>query len=141
MENKCPKCGSTNTYVDKKGFSGKQAVAGAIMAGSLGAAAGTINSNKIKITCLKCGYSYYAGEYEKELSKFNRPKQEFTAGGLALFMFFFSLFTCIIWAVFDSRYFGILSIITGVLFVISLMVNVANKQRQSSKKGPRQKRI
>ncbi len=53
-EIKCPKCGSTQIYVDKKGFSGKKACCGALLAGPFGLLCGTHKSNKVVITCLKC---------------------------------------------------------------------------------------
>lgn len=58
----CPKCGSNQLTADKKGFSGKKAVAGAILTGGIGILAGTIGSNKIKITCLSCGLEFKPGE-------------------------------------------------------------------------------
>jgi len=61
-EIKCPKCGSTQLTTDKKGFSGKQAVGGAILTGGIGVLAGTIGSNKIIITCLACGNQFKPGE-------------------------------------------------------------------------------
>lgn len=45
---KCPKCGSTQIHTDKKGFSTGKAVAGAIVAGPFGLAAGAIGKNKIR---------------------------------------------------------------------------------------------
>jgi predicted nucleic-acid-binding Zn-ribbon protein len=58
---KCPKCNSEQITANKKGFSGGKAVAGAIVAGPLGLAAGTLGSNKVKITCLNCGNEFYPG--------------------------------------------------------------------------------
>lgn len=58
----CPRCGSTQIIANKKGFSGKKAVAGAVLTGGVGLLAGTIGSNKIKITCLACGKEFYPGE-------------------------------------------------------------------------------
>jgi len=58
---KCPKCGSTQISADKKGFSGVKAVAGAAVTGGIGLLAGTIGSNKVKITCLKCGHVFNPG--------------------------------------------------------------------------------
>lgn len=55
---RCPKCYSTNLHVDKKGFSGGKAFVGAITVGNLGLLAGTIGSNDILITCLKCGHKF-----------------------------------------------------------------------------------
>jgi len=63
----CPKCKSTQITVDRKGFSGKKAVAGAILTGGIGLLAGTIGSNKIIITCLSCGHRFRPGE--KQLPK------------------------------------------------------------------------
>lgn len=59
---KCPKCGSMQIHADKNGFSAGKAVAGAIIAGGIGIAAGAIGSEKIIITCLKCGHQFEPGE-------------------------------------------------------------------------------
>lgn len=61
----CPKCSSTSLSANKKGFSGKKAVAGAVLTGGLGLLAGTIGSNKIKITCLNCGYQFAPGDQQQ----------------------------------------------------------------------------
>ncbi|MCL6101019.1 MAG: zinc ribbon domain-containing protein [Bacteroidetes bacterium] len=58
----CPKCRSTQISSNKKGFSGTNAVAGALLTGGVGVLAGTIGSNKVKITCLKCGYVFNPGD-------------------------------------------------------------------------------
>ena len=60
-EIKCPKCGSTQLTANKKGFSGAKAVGGAFLTGGIGLLAGTIGSNKIKITCLACGHQFRPG--------------------------------------------------------------------------------
>jgi len=60
-EIKCPNCQSTQLTANKKGFSGTQAVGGAILTGGIGLLAGTIGSNKIKITCLACGHQFSPG--------------------------------------------------------------------------------
>lgn len=62
----CPKCGSHDVFAGKKGFSGKKAVAGAVLTGGIGILAGTIGSNKVKVTCLNCGATFYPGEAEKK---------------------------------------------------------------------------
>ena len=62
---RCPKCGSTQISVGKKGFSGKKAVAGAVLFGTIGAAAGTIGQNKVQLTCLNCGEQFKPGEQLK----------------------------------------------------------------------------
>lgn len=58
----CPKCSSSQLFANKKGFSGKKAVAGAILTGGVGLLAGTIGSNKVKITCLSCGNVFNPGQ-------------------------------------------------------------------------------
>lgn len=57
----CPKCFSTSLSADKKGFGVGKAVAGAAVAGPIGLAAGNIGSHKVRVTCLKCGYQFWAG--------------------------------------------------------------------------------
>jgi len=42
----CPKCQSESISANQKGFSGKKAVAGAVLTGSIGLLAGTIGSKK-----------------------------------------------------------------------------------------------
>ena len=61
-EIRCPKCNSNQLTSDKKGFSGKNAVAGAVLTGGIGLLAGTLGSNKVKITCLACGKEFKPGE-------------------------------------------------------------------------------
>ena len=61
-EIRCPRCGSTQITADKKGFSGGKAVAGAVLAGPIGVLAGTMGSNKVKITCLSCGNTFAPGQ-------------------------------------------------------------------------------
>ena len=64
MENqvKCPKCASTQISANKKGFSGGQAVTGALLFGGVGLLAGTAGSGKVKITCLSCGHVFNPGD-------------------------------------------------------------------------------
>lgn len=64
MENKikCPKCSSTQLTSDKKGFSGKKALAGAVLTGGIGLLAGTIGSGNLIISCLKCGNQFKPGD-------------------------------------------------------------------------------
>jgi len=66
---KCPRCGSTQLTANKKGFSGAQALGGAILTGGIGLLAGTIGSNKIKITCLACGHQFNPGEDQEGLKR------------------------------------------------------------------------
>ena len=72
-EIKCPKCGSTQLTANKKGFSGTKAVGGAILTGGVGLLAGTIGSNKVKITCLSCGKEFTPGE---DMESVKRKKQQ-----------------------------------------------------------------
>lgn len=59
----CPFCGSTQITANKKGFGVGKAAAGAILTGNIiGASAGMIGSNKIIITCLKCGKQFSPGK-------------------------------------------------------------------------------
>lgn len=58
----CPRCGSSQITANKKGFSGKKAVAGAILTGGIGILAGTLGSNKVILTCLACGHRFKPGE-------------------------------------------------------------------------------
>jgi len=51
----CPKCGFTSLSGNKQGF-------GVGKAYFFGLLAGTINSKKVIITCLKCGYQWKAGK-------------------------------------------------------------------------------
>ena len=61
-EVKCPKCGSNQIVANKKGFSGKKAVVGGLLTGGIGLLAGTIGSNKVKITCMACGNVFNPGD-------------------------------------------------------------------------------
>jgi hypothetical protein len=59
----CPKCLSTQLSVGQKGFGLGKAAAGAFLTGNLlGAAFGAVGSNKVRITCLKCGHQFYPGK-------------------------------------------------------------------------------
>ena len=58
----CPKCMSRELHAEKSGFSGGKATVGLALVGTVGLLAGTIGSRDIKITCLKCGNQFNAGE-------------------------------------------------------------------------------
>ena len=58
----CPKCGSTSLSANKKGFSAGKAAAGMFAVGLGGAVFGAAGANKIKVTCLSCGYQYKPGK-------------------------------------------------------------------------------
>lgn len=73
---KCPKCSSEEITSDKKGFSGKQAVGGAILTGGIGILAGTIGSNKIIITCLACGNQFKPGDKPATIQRKNTQSEK-----------------------------------------------------------------
>ena len=56
----CPKCYSTQVTANKKGFSLGKAAVGSLVAG--GVLLGAVGSNKIEVTCLKCGNKWKAGK-------------------------------------------------------------------------------
>lgn len=55
---RCPKCHSNQVVANKKGFGLGKSVAGGILLGPVGLLGGFLGSSKIKITCLKCGYTW-----------------------------------------------------------------------------------
>jgi len=57
-EIKCPKCGSTQITAGNKGFGLGKSAAGLVLLGPVGLLGGLVGSKKIKITCLKCWYSW-----------------------------------------------------------------------------------
>ncbi|MBW6534706.1 MAG: zinc ribbon domain-containing protein [Mariniphaga sp.] len=56
----CPKCLSKRLHIEKAGFSGKKAFAGALLTGGIGILAGTIGSKNLYITCLSCSNRFKA---------------------------------------------------------------------------------
>lgn len=90
---KCPKCLSTQITANKKGFSGTNAVAGAILTGGVGLLAGTIGSNKVKITCLSCGYTFNPGD--KPLLPVEPIPEKTMMTALIVFTIFVALVTTI----------------------------------------------
>ncbi len=58
----CPKCHSTSLSANKKGFGIGKAVIGRTLIGGIGLVAGNIGAQKVKVTCLKCGYQFKPGE-------------------------------------------------------------------------------
>jgi hypothetical protein len=65
----CPKCFSDQIADHKKGFSGRKALAGAVITGGIGLLAGTIGSNKILLTCLACGHRFKPGQGKQRIDK------------------------------------------------------------------------
>lgn len=54
----CPKCGCTTLSMQKKGFGLLKGAAGVAVAGPVGAVAAGIGKNKVKVTCVHCGYRW-----------------------------------------------------------------------------------
>ncbi|MGC9151663.1 MAG: hypothetical protein ACP5F6_07890 [Microbacter sp.] len=75
-EIRCPKCGSNQITANKKGFGGGKALAGVLLTGGIGLLGGTIGSNKIKITCLACGYSWKPGQANPDSSSKDQAFKE-----------------------------------------------------------------
>lgn len=50
----CPKCGSNNIFVAKKGYSAGNGCCGAILLGPIGLLCGASGANKLEKTCLNC---------------------------------------------------------------------------------------
>ncbi len=55
---RCPRCRSTQITANRKGFGLGKAAAGGLLLGPVGLLGGFFGSSKVKITCLKCGYSW-----------------------------------------------------------------------------------
>lgn len=54
----CPRCGCSQLYAGKKGFSAGKAITGAFIAGPVGLVGGAIGQNKVIVTCLSCGHKW-----------------------------------------------------------------------------------
>lgn len=55
---KCPKCGSTNIHVGKKGYDAGGGCCGAILLGPLGLLCGQFGANALEKTCLDCNKKF-----------------------------------------------------------------------------------
>lgn len=55
---KCPKCGSKEYVVGKKGFNVFKACMGIFLAGPFGLLCGAHKANRVKLTCLKCRHRW-----------------------------------------------------------------------------------
>lgn len=55
---RCPRCRSTQLTANRKGFGLGKAAAGGLLLGPVGLLGGFLGSRKVKITCLKCGYTW-----------------------------------------------------------------------------------
>lgn len=59
---RCPICGSTSLQAGTKGVSVGKSIAGALLIGPLGLAAGAIGMNDTKIICMNCGNKFTPSE-------------------------------------------------------------------------------
>lgn len=83
---KCPSCSSTQLTANKKGFSGAQAVGGAILTGGIGLLAGTIGSDTIIITCLSCGHKFKPGnDLRASRKRENQQRKAMSSPGFWIF--------------------------------------------------------
>lgn len=55
---RCPRCASTSISMGTKGFSASHGVAGAMLVGPVGLAAGASRMNDPVVTCISCGHSW-----------------------------------------------------------------------------------
>lgn len=115
----CPKCNSDQITANKKGFSGRKAVAGAVLTGGVGLLAGTIGSNKVVITCLACGHNFNPGAKSEPAS----TKPEYKATPLEI-LFVPWIFTAtlifISYSLYGNEYnfFGTIFLIAGLIFLL-----------------------
>lgn len=58
----CPKCGSSQLVANKRGFALGRAITCGLFTWGVGLLAGFAGSNKVRITCLKCGSKWKPGE-------------------------------------------------------------------------------
>ena len=58
---RCPRCKSTQLTAGNKGYSIGKGVTGGLLLGPIGLLGGLIGHKKVTVTCLKCGYKWYAG--------------------------------------------------------------------------------
>lgn len=116
----CPKCKSDQLSANKKGFSGKKAVAGAILTGGIGLLAGTMGSNKIIITCLSCGNQFKPGA--RPIIK-PAPPQIGKEGGKAFAIIFGVLFSLLgIIILFTGSWIaGLILLLIGIFFIIGFI--------------------
>jgi len=116
----CPKCKSTQISANKKGFSGKKAVAGAVLTGGIGLLAGTMGSNKIIITCLSCGNQFKPGT--KPVNR-PMPTQIGNEGGKAFAIIFGVLFSLLgIIILFTGSWIGgSILLFIGILFIMAFI--------------------
>lgn len=76
----CPKCHSRLVAISERtgGFSGTKAVAGAVVAGPVGVAAGALGKKLVVLKCEKCGYQIETNAQEaQEAERFGRLYEQY----------------------------------------------------------------
>lgn len=119
---KCPKCGSSQISANKKGFSAGKAVAGAVIAGGIGLAAGSIGSDKVIITCLKCGHQFKPGT--------QIPKEQMPVTLEVVIIMVFIMFAILIPACGGSWWFLLIMPILGI--VLAFLIGIYKERSEQS---------
>ena len=129
-EYRCPRCGSPHLRVTSRGFDVGQAVAGRLLLGrNEGLLAGAIGSNKPKLVCVECGYSFYAWDYGKELRKFKEkeemkdPKERRRVYMVALV--FMIVANLVLWLIFRHAIFLAMLATGGIILFVVLIFWIA----------------
>lgn len=134
---RCPKCNSDRLIIDKKGFSGKNALAGFLLAGGVGILAGAIGSNKFMIQCLGCQLKYASEEhqkkveYYKDLRKLNQQIATGKAdlrGAVVLFGIITAVFGVISYQLFKHD-FPFLGTIFGIITILGIAFTIFTAKR------------
>lgn len=107
-----------------------QAVAGRLLLGrNEGLLAGAIGSNKPKLVCVECGYSFYAWNYGKELRKFKEkeemkdPKERRRVYMVALV--FMIVANLVLWLIFRHAIFLAMLATGGIILFVVLIFWIA----------------
>ena len=129
-EYRCPRCGSPHLQVTSRGFDVGQAVAGRLLLGrNEGLLAGAIGSNKPKLVCVECGYSFYAWDYGKELRKFKEkeamkdPKERRRVYMVALVSMIVA--NLVLWLIFRHAMFLAMLATGGIILFVVLIFWIA----------------
>ena len=107
-----------------------QAVAGRLLLGrNEGLLAGAIGSNKPKLVCVECGYSFYAWDYGKELRKFKEkeamkePKERRRVYMVALVSMIVA--NLVLWLIFRHAMFLAMLATGGIILFVVLIFWIA----------------
>ena len=107
-----------------------QAVAGRLLLGrNEGLLAGAIGSNKPKLVCVECGYSFYAWDYGKELRKFKEkeamkdPKERRKVYMVALVSMIVA--NLVLWLIFRHAIFLAMLATGGIILFVVLIFWIA----------------